>query len=179
LSKLSPTLDEKLERLDCEPANTSTLANVTDEDKLDSALSSSRRERLLRAGFLPPHADHIATDNTKVTFSKGAMLQTALTENMNQRQLIIYPAETSRPSRSTEQPRRPRFLAPIKGIYSHSGVAYAEIRSADHPLYEYTTDEHPLHPAGYYPGDWEITSENPPRWRYTGTLTVFHDEEDD
>src|SRR5438477_3118910 len=104
LSKLSPTLDEKLERLDCEPANTSTLANVTDEDKLDSALSSSRRERLLRAGFLPPHADHIATDNTKVTFSKGAMLQMALTENMNQRQLIIYPAEMSRPSRSTEQP---------------------------------------------------------------------------
>ena len=107
------------------------------------------------------------------------MLQTALTENVNQRQLIIYPAETSRPSRSTEQPRRPRFLAPIKGIYSHSGVAYAEIHSAHYPLYEYTTDEHPLYPAGYYPGDWEITSENPPRWRYTGTLIVFHDEEDD
>src|SRR5437667_5443905 len=45
LSKLSPTLDEKLER--CEMANTSTLANVTDEEKLDSALSSTRRERLL------------------------------------------------------------------------------------------------------------------------------------
>ena len=110
------------------------------------------------------------------------MLQTALTENTNQRQLIIYPAETSRQqsvagtSHPPEQPHHPRFLAPMKGIYSHSGVAYAEIRSADHPFYEYTTDEHPLHPAGYYPGDWEITSENPPRWHYTGTLIVFHDD---
>ena len=78
-----------LERLDYEPAKTSTLANVTNEDKLDSALSSTRRERLLRAGLLPPRSDHTATDSAKVTFSKGAMLQTALTENVNQRQLII------------------------------------------------------------------------------------------
>jgi len=35
-------LDKILERLDCEPVNTSTLANVNDEDKLDSALSNSR-----------------------------------------------------------------------------------------------------------------------------------------
>ena len=87
------------------------------------------------------------------------MLQTALTENMNQRQLIIYPAETSRqqsitgPSRPSEQHYRPRFLALTKGIYSYSGTAYAEIHSAEYPLYEYTTDEHPPHPAGYRPGN--------------------------
>ena len=67
LSKLSPTLDKMLER--CEPAN------VTDEEKLDSALSSTCRERLLRAGFLPPHADHIATEAAAVTSknSKGGV----------------------------------------------------------------------------------------------------------
>ena len=118
LSKLSPTLDKMLERLDCKPANTSTLANVTDEDKLDSALSSTHRERLLRAGFLPPHADHIATDAAAVTSknSKGGVAPESFRRHVSIPSIHSIPSHSSIPMNSVPSNQSTSSYHPLSSL---------------------------------------------------------------
>jgi hypothetical protein len=150
----------------------------------EAALQGSRAERLFRAGLTetPTTEKHPAVLSSRIPETPG-MLQKPHFPNVT-----FAKGTTVVPTNSPKHASNPSQIVVVnvlKRFSSTTGIFLdldsqkfmAEIRTSEHPHYEYGPNSRPPTPLGYE-GQWVINKMDPPMWEFNGKRTSASSQQD-